>query len=67
LLLGPAHVTNLLQIKNSPDEHRSIGPGSIVAAVDGEPHAMHILFLLGVFFEVNWLHWAGPSNNEFTP
>jgi hypothetical protein len=19
-----------------------------------------------IFFEVNWLHWAGPSNNEFT-
>jgi cation transport ATPase len=29
------------------------------------------LFLVGgwsdIFFEVNWLHWAGPSNNEFTP
>jgi hypothetical protein len=56
LLLGPAHVTNLLQKNNnynrpklnSPDEHRSIGPGPVVAAIVGEPHAMHVLVWLCV-------------------
>jgi hypothetical protein len=27
-----------------------------------------IMFGLTIlFFEVNWLHWAEPSNDEFTP
>ena len=36
------------RIKNTSDDHRSIGPCPVVAAIVDEPHAMRVLFLLGV-------------------
>ena len=56
--------------KNTPDEHRSIGPGPVVTAIVDKPHAMRVLFLLGVhggdlkLFEEHASTYKRPTSNS---
>jgi hypothetical protein len=52
------------QKQNFPDEHRSIGPCPIVAAIIGEPHAMRVLYSFGVHGGGLKIFYEYASNNK---